>query len=520
MLIADMLARAVHLFGSRPALVDGEVRLTYAELNGRVQLLAAALQGLGLRHGKHAAILAHNSFRYMEAYLAASPAGIVLAPINTRLSPRETAFILNDGEIEVLLLDAEFLPMLAQIRPELKTVRHVILLDGEPPPDVLGYENLLTAADPARVEPRAWAEDDMALLCYTGGTTGLPKGVMLSQRNVVANALHAIQFAAYNERDVWLHAAPMFHLADSWACHALTVLGAFHVFMDRFEPGRALRLIEQHGITATLIVPTMINLILDHPDAGRHDLSTLRRIVYGASPMPVERLRAAFRLFGPILQQAYGQTETAPFLTATLIRDNKAEGSEQELHRLASCGQEVLGVQVRVVDGEGRPVKPGEVGQIIARGPNVMLGYWKRPDETAATLVNGWVHTGDMATVDEENYIYIVDRAKDMIVTGGENVYSTEVENVLYRHPAVREAAVIGVPDDTWGEAVKALVVLREGAQAAPDELIAHCHAQIAGYKCPKSVDFLPELPKSGAGKILKVELRKPYWEGKERAVN
>lgn len=520
MLIQDMLARAVRLFGGRPALVDGEVRLTYNELAERVGRLAAALQGLGLEHGDRVAVLAHNSFRYMEAYLAASPAGLALAPINTRLAPAETAFILNDGEIKALLIGRDFLPLLGEIRGQLQTVRHVVVFEGEPGPDALAYETLLESTDPQAIRPRAWNEDDMAFLCYTGGTTGLPKGVMLSQRNVVANARHTIQFAEYNERDVWLHASPMFHLADSWSCFALTVLGAFHVFMDRFEPGRALELIQQHRITATALVPTMVNLMLEHPEAAGSDLASLRRIIYGASPMPVERLKAAFRLFGPILQQVYGQTETSPYLTCTLIRDNDPEGGEAQVRRLASCGQEVLGVEVRVVDGEGRPVKPGEVGEIIARGPNIMLGYWKRPEETAKALVDGWIHTGDMATVDEEQYVYIVDRAKDTIVTGGENVYSTEVENTLYRHPAVLEAAVIAVPDEKWGEAVHALVVPRPGERVSADELIAHCRGLIAGFKCPKVVECLPELPKSGAGKILKNELRKPYWKGKERGVN
>jgi long-chain acyl-CoA synthetase len=236
--------------------------------------------------------------------------------------------------------------------------------------------------------------------------------------------------------------------------------------------------------------------------------------------MPVERLKGAISLFGPVTQHLYGQTEASPFLTSVRLRDNATEGEEKQMRRLSSCGQEIVGVQVRVVDGDGKDVAPGEVGEVIARGPNVMLGYWNRPKETAETLVDGWLHTGDMATVDEDNYLFIMDRAKDMIITGGENVYSPEVENVLYAHPAVQEAAVIGIPDDTWGEAVKAVVVLHEGRDASEKELIAYCHEAIAGYKCPKTIDFTDSLPKSGPGKILKNELRKPYWEGRERAIN
>jgi long-chain acyl-CoA synthetase len=246
----------------------------------------------------------------------------------------------------------------------------------------------------------------------------------------------------------------------------------------------------------------------------------MRRLVYGASPMPPERLRAAIDTFGNILQQAYGQSESSPFLACTCLRTTNAHGDAADIRRLASCGQEIVGVQVRVVDADDRPVRPGEVGEIAARGPNIMLGYWKRPEETAYALRGGWLHTGDLAIVDEQHYVYIVDRAKDMIITGGENVYSTEVEAVLYQHPAVLEAAVIGVPDDQWGEAVKAVVVLRDGQQASAEALIAHCREQIAAYKCPKSVDFLDTLPKSGAGKILKADLRKPYWEGEARRVH
>jgi long-chain acyl-CoA synthetase len=524
MFLHEMLDRAVRLWGDAPAVADGELRLTYRELDDRVRRLAAALQGLGLGHGEHVAVLSLNGHRYMETYLAGALAGLVVAPINTRLSPRETAFILNDGEVRALLVGAGCLPTLQAMRSELSGVRHVIALDGGPAEGPAGpaldYEALLAGADPARLRPRDWREDDLAHLCYTGGTTGRPKGVMLSQRNVVSNLMHAIQFSEFNERDVWLHAAPMFHLADSWACFAMTLLGARHVFMQAFEPRRALELIQAHGVTATLWVPTMINAVLALPDAARYDVSSMRRLVYGASPMPPERLRAAIALFGNILQQAYGQTESAPFLTATHLRTTRADGDADDVRRLASCGQEIVDVQVRVLNGEERPVQPGEVGEIVARGPNVMLGYWKRPEETAAALRGGWLRTGDLATVDTQQYIYIVDRSKDMIITGGENVYSTEVEAALYQHPDVLEAAVIGVPDERWGEAVKAAVVLREGRRATAEQVIAHCRSLIATYKCPKSVDFLPALPKSGAGKILKSELRKPYWEGQARRVH
>jgi long-chain acyl-CoA synthetase len=524
MFLHEMLERGVRLWGDAPAVLDGELRLTYRELDGRVRRLAAGLQGLGLKHGEHVAVLSHNGHRYMETYLACALGGLVVAPINTRLSPRETAFILNDGEVRALLLGPGCLPTFKAMHGELETVRHVVLMAEAVPPGMPGqaiaFEALLAGADPARLRERDWQDDDMAHLCYTGGTTGRPKGVMLSQRNIVSNIHHAIQLSEFNDREVYLHAAPMFHTADSWTSFCFSLLGAQHVFMEAFDPRLTLELIQRHRVTSTLWVPTMINAILALPDLKNYDVSSLRRLLYGASPMPPERLRAAIELFGNIMLQLYGQTESSPFLTCTSLRTTNPYGGEQDIRRLASCGQEIVDVQVRVVDGEDNPVAPGAVGEIIARGPNVMLGYWKRPEETAHALRGGWLRTGDLATVDEEQYVYIVDRAKDMIITGAENVYSTEVEAALYQHPAVLEAAVIGVPDEKWGESVKAVVVLREGKKAGAEELIAHCHELIAGFKCPRSVDFLPALPKSGAGKILKIELRKPYWEGQARKVN
>ncbi|OAI42794.1 hypothetical protein AYO38_11215, partial [bacterium SCGC AG-212-C10] len=369
---------------------------------------------------------------------------------------------------------------------------------------------------------REWDENDMLDLCYTGGTTGLPKGVMLTQRNIVSNAINACMLTGFGENDTWLHVAPMFHLADAWACYAVTMVGATHVFIPGFTPQATLDAIEQHKVTVTILVPTMINMLVNFPDLAKHDTSTVRLILYGASPMPVDRLLAAVKVLGPKLVQAYGMTETAPLLTSMKADWVTYDGSEEDTRRLASCGRQIPGVEVRVVDEEtGVDVKPGEVGEVIARGANVMAGYWNRPAETAAALRDGYMHTGDLATIDDKNFIYIVDRAKDMIISGGENIYSTEVENALYEHPAVLEAAVVGIPDDRWGEAVLAVVVPREGATVTEQEIIEFCRTLIAGYKCPKQVVLqAAPLPKSGPGKILKTEIRKPYWEGKTKMVN
>jgi long-chain acyl-CoA synthetase len=442
--------------------------------------------------------------------------------LNTRLAAAEFEFILNDGEVKALILGPEFLPIYEQFRAGTPGLRHVIVTNGDCPAGTIDYDTLVANNPPLDHSVREWDEDEMLDLCYTGGTTGLPKGVMLTQRNVVSNAEHAIMTFGFGEGDTWLHVAPMFHLADAWACYALTMIGGRHVFTPSFTPQGTLEAIQQHRVTKTILVPTMINFIVNFPGKDGYDLTSLDTLIYGASPMPVDRLLAAVKVFGPILLQAYGMTETAPLATAWQKSWLNFAGGEAEMKRLSSCGREISGVEVRVVNQEtGLDVKPGEVGEVLMRGPNVMLGYWKRPKETAEALRDGYMHSGDVATVDSENFVYIVDRAKDMIISGGENVYSTEVENAIFEHPAVLEAAVIGVPDERWGEAVLAVVVPREGMTVTPEAIIEHCKGLIAGYKCPKQVVIQSEpLPTSGPGKILKTEIRKPYWEGKAKNVN
>ena len=520
LLVGELLEHAALLYGDRVATVDGATRHTYCESSVRVRSLAAGLLALGLEPGAHIGILANNSHRYFETYFAAHYAGTPLAPLNIRLSAKELEFIINDGELRALLIGPEYLELFESFRGGLETLEHLIVLADEAPAGMHPYESLIASHNPLPAAAREWREEEMINLCYTGGTTGLPKGVMLSHRNVVANAQHVQMTFAFAESDVWLHAAPMFHLADAWACYAVTALGGTHTFLPAFTPESFMRTVQDEGVTATILVPTMINFVVNDPHVDDYDLSSLRVLLFGASPMPTERILAAKELFGPILCQAYGMTETAPLLTAQKLEWLDYE-SDEGLARLASCGREVVGVSVRVVDADDVPVAPGGVGEVVAHGPNVMLGYWRRPEETAAALRNGWMHTGDVARIDAEGYIYIVDRSKDMIVSGGENVFTTETENALYEHPAVLEAAVFGIPDERWGEAVHAAVVLREGESATDADLIEHCRTLIAAYKCPKSVALQAEpLPKSGAGKILKTDLRAPYWEGFEKAVN
>jgi long-chain acyl-CoA synthetase len=383
---------------------------------------------------------------------------------------------------------------------------------------MLSHEDLIgngSAADPdADPPPDA---DDLVGLFYTGGTTGRAKGVMLSHKNLTTNALHvAIEFR-YTSDTNHLHVAPMFHLADTASTFAVTMLGGCHTFVDRFAPAAVLEAIERARVMHTTLVTTMVNALIQTPELGAYDLSSWRQFLYGAAPMPVALLKRAMELLPCDFVQAYGMTEASPALTSLTPEDHRrgiAEPGTIWERRLASAGQGDVGVDVRVVNEDGQEVAPGELGEVIARGPNITHGYWNQAQETAYGLRHGWLYTGDLAMVDEGNYIYLIDRKKDMIVSGGENVYSTEVEGALHSHPAVLEAAVIGVPDPTWGERVHAVVVLKSEHAVAAEELIMHCRQCIAGYKVPRSVEFTQALPKSGAGKILKAELRQRFWVG------
>jgi long-chain acyl-CoA synthetase len=383
---------------------------------------------------------------------------------------------------------------------------------------MLDYEALLAAASPAG--DAVGSGGDLAGIFYTGGTTGRSKGVMLSHHNIMANALNFQPGVEADDRTRYLHAAPMFHLADNAMTFLVTGVAGTHYFMPRFEPLTLMQLVAEHRVTHALLVPTMVNMLVNHPEAGRHDMSSLARLLYGASPMPEAVLRRAFEVLPATrFVQAYGQSEASPVVTVLDHRYHSFEGPDAG--KLRSAGRGVLGCEVRILDENDVEVPRGTVGEICCRGDIVMLGYWKQPELTAKTLRNGWLHTSDGGTMDEDGFVYVVDRMKDMIVSGGENVYSAETEEALYSHPAVAECAVIGVPDDRWGERVHAIVRLKPGASVTVEDIIAHAQTRIAGYKCPRTIELRSEpLPLSGAGKILKTELRKPYWQGHANQVN
>lgn len=496
--VISSLCRAERVAGDREAVTCGERCLTYGEVADRCRRLGGALAWFGLGAGDRVAVVGSNCHRYLELYQGVPGAGMVIVPLNARHSAAELHYALKDAGARVVFSGIELSEL-----PD--CVERVIDLGA-------GYEALIEAA-PARdfVEPH---EDHLAGLFYTGGTTGAAKGVMLTHRNLVANAVHFQFVWPFGPDTRWLVAAPLFHAAGSLAVLATVWHAGHQVVLGAFDPAAALDLMAEHRVTHTLLVPTMLAALSEEQLERPRALPALAGISHGGSPVATQTLRRAHAAFPEVeLLHLYGATETAPIVTALRHEEHLLDDP-----RIRSCGQAVPGVEVAVVEAAGGLVSDGAVGEVLVRGPNVMCGYWKKPDQTARALADGWYHTGDLGYQDAHAHLYLVDRAKDMIVTGGENVYGPEVEEALYAHPAVLEAAVFGVPDERWGEAVHAVVVLR--AEVDPAELKAHCHALIAGYKAPKQIELRTEpLPKSGAGKVLKRELRAPHWEGRTEAI-
>ena len=526
MILPETLRKADKFFPKKKAIVCGGKRWEYGVFAQRVACLAQHLKSSGVERKDHVAILHPNCHYFLESYYGIAQVGAASVPINHRLSPREIAFILRDSESKALIVDPAFEKQVDAMREEIDGI-HQILWTGNgmktgDPRDV-DYERGIESASPCRLSEPPAGEEDIAQIYYTSGTTGRPKGVMLSHRNVCTHALGTIGELHLTDRDVWIHAAPLFHLADAWATWAITWVGGTHVLVREFSPRTVLETLEREGGTITNLIPTMLNLMVHHPDAGKFDYSRLRVLLSGGAPIAPEVVRKIVETFRCDYIQTYGMTETSPYLTLSILKDHlKKLPYEDQLRFKSKTGREFIGVELKVVNDKGEEIRKDEkdAGEIIVRGDSVTRGYWKLDEETEASIKGGWLHTGDMAVMDEEGYVTIVDRKKDMILTGGENVYSTEVENVLYMHPSVLECAVIGVPDAIWGEAVKGIVALKPGCRATGEEIVQFCKERIARYKAPKSIDFVETLPRTGPGKIHKRALREKYWEGREKKIN
>lgn len=511
MYITQGLKRAAQVNAAGLAVIDGKLRRPWRDVLARVSRLAGGLQALGLAPADRVAILSLNSSRYLECFFASAWAGTAIVPINTRLAVPEIAYCLTDSSAQVLFVDGHFAKLLPELARAGACPKHIVSLDsGAASHAALDYEEIITDSMP--VPDRFLGGDNLAGIFYTGGTTGQAKGVMLSHTNLMSNALATIGKLGFEQKDRYLHAAPMFHLADGLSTYAMTMVAATHVFIPAFDPPTVVQVIESERVTCITLVPTMLHMLMSAVDGKAPDLTSLRKLFYGASPMPEALMRRALsalpdcRFFG-----AYGMTELSPIATILDPRYHVLGGPNAG--KLRSVGTATYGVEIAVLDVNREELPRGEIGQIAIRGPNVMLGYWKKPAETQAALIDGWMHSGDLGYMDTEGFIYIADRLKDMIITGGENVYSAEVENTIHQHAGVAQCAVIGIPSEEWGETVHAVVVPKAGASLSKHEIIEHCRQHIAGYKCPRSVEIRSSpLPLSGAGKVLKTELRAPFW--------
>jgi len=526
MVLSEILKKASKFFPKKEAIICGGKRWTYEEFHSRVNRLSRFLVKLGVRKDDKVAILHPNCHYFLEAYYGIMQIGAISVPINYRLSGREIAFILQDSESRVLIVDPAFEEQVDSIRGEIQRIEGILWTGDRKvsrAPRDLDYEMVLHGTNSNRLPEVPITPDDVAQIYYTSGTTGRPKGVMLSHKNVYIHALGTIAEVHLTDRDVWIHVAPLFHLADAWATWAMTWVGGTHVLVREFDARAVLEMMEREKVTLTNLIPTMINLMVNHPDVGKFDYSSLRVLLSGGAPIAPGVVRKIVETFKCDYIQTYGMTETSPYLTLSILKDHLKRLPEEDRLRFKSkTGREFIGIELRVVNEEGGEVRRDEkeVGEIIVKGDIVTKGYWKLAEETGKSIRDGWLYTGDMAVIDGEGYVTIVDRKKDMILTGGENVYSTEVENILYTHPAILECAVVGIPDPKWGEAVKAIVVLKHGEKATAQEIIQFCKHRIANYKAPKSIDFIDALPKTGSGKIHKKELRDKYWEGYEKKVH
>jgi fatty-acyl-CoA synthase len=523
----DFLKRALVAHWNNDAIVCGDTRMNYRQFGERVNQWANAMRKLGVEKEDRVAMLSQNCHRVLEAFFGTPLLGSILMPLNFRLVPDDFEYILNHGGAKVLIVEEGLTDLIDPIRHKLQTIESFVLASDDASAEVdgwLNYEGLLADASSDAPPAVEIDENETSALLYTSGTTGKPKGVMLTHRNLYINAMNSICEFGIHERDVYLHTLAQFHCNGWGVGYAVTGMGGTHVIIKKFEPAAFFDLIARERVTFACMPPTMINMALNHPI----DAATLERLPRGmrvgtaGSAPPLATIQGAQEKFGWRVIQIYGLTETAPFMTVSKVKPTMDDWPEdQKLRVQAKTGYPMIGVDIRVVTDEGRDVKPdsGEVGEVITRANVVMKGYWRQPEATDAVIVDGWFHTGDMATVDSEGFIEVCDRKKDLIISGGENISSIEVEGLLYKHPAVLEAAVVAAPDERWGEVPCAIVVLKPGAAASDSELSDFCREHLAHFKCPKRIDFIESLPRTATGKIQKNLLRERYWKGKAKLV-
>ena len=515
-----LLTKSAKTFPENLALVHGAKKLTYAQFNARVNRLANALYTLGIQQGDNVAVLQYNYPETLESIFACFKAGCGAVPINFRLHPKEFAFIIDHSEAKAVILSSEFNESIIGIRDRIPNAGYLITLSGAQG-EILDYEKLLSM-ETDQFRDADVLPDDLAWLFYTSGTTGMPKGAMLTHRNLIAMAMnfYADICPGFGPDDVILHAAPLSHGSGIYALPNIGKAATNVILASKsFDPDLIFKTIQEYRVTNMFAAPTMIKLMVESPAVDEYDHSSLRALNYGGAPMLVEDMKEAMAKLGPCLVQLFGQGESPMTITHLPHRDHLLNGNPEQMKRLSSAGFPRTDVEVKIFDSDDKELSPGETGEIVTRSDLVMKGYWRNPEATAETMKNGWLYTGDMGYMDKKGYLFIMDRSKDMIISGGENIYPREIEEVLVRHKAVREVAVIGVPDPQWGEAIKAVVALFPGRSATEEELIYFCKNNIASYKKPKSVDFVDELPKNNYGKILKRDLRAGYWKDKARKV-
>jgi acyl-CoA synthetase (AMP-forming)/AMP-acid ligase II len=505
MLYSDLLRRNAWRFGERDAVVmgDGSGRRTFAELYERSTRLANALAGLA-SPGDRVALLSENNLEYLEAYYGVPAAGMTLAMLNYRLHPKEWVWILNDAGARVLIVEPKYLEAILDHRSELVSVEHIVVI-GEDPHGQAAYEHLLGAASPVASTLQI-SDDQTAWLLYTSGTTGRPKGAELTHRNLNTALVQSVLEYRPTAETCWLNAMPLCHVAG-YMTPMHQFYGGSVVMMSGWDPEEWMRLVERHRVTSGGFAPTMMQMLLAHPKINDYDLSSLEWMGYGASKIPADVLRRTIERFGDVVYAGMGMTELGGNMI-TLDKAAHIRAAHGEVHLLDAVGKPMSLVDIRVVDAHGNDCGIGEIGEIVVQGDQVTKGYFNNPEATAQAFADGWFHTGDLARKDEEGFLYIVDRAKDMIISGGENVYSSEVEGALYEHPDVLAAAVIGTPDEKWGEIVTAVVVRRPDTNLTAEDVVAQCKSRLASFKQPRKVVFVDQLPQTVSGKVQKHVLR------------